>query len=571
MRELRWPRSATWTRSLACSRTPRTTSTRTRSRCWPNARRRGLLATGRARTDCATPSQIEGSRSRTRATASAGGASWRAAVADRPRRDDDPPRRGGGGHGPGPRNARGSGPGPPRRRGRAARPVEAPGPGAARARRTTGRVTTARAGHRTDRDRPADDRTRPRGAAAVRTDRSTTNDPALAGTGRRPADPDRVAIARPGLAPADRGPSRPADARGTTAAARRDRGGSDGPPDRPFEPGRPGPDRRPGGYRPHRPRARTHGTWPRSGPGTPSRTGSRPASRPVGGREARAGSPDGAAAAPVLRPAAPAAAGRPRRGRGADRRPPPGRGGVRRPSAGPSTARRPAASAGAREAGPARDQPAAADHRARGRHAHRACRLRRPPGGGPGRRASPVRDARGHPGAGGRAQRGTVRARPRLARGSAERRDAPAQRRGGRRPWRALPDASPGAAHAIGGQGLRGRGRASAAGPRRRPRRGSDRPSQSRPPGRRRRGERAADRATERPARPARDRRRQRGPGPRADRPPPGRPLHADPDAGRGGLAQRGRGRVDPPVRGRRPAGPGRAWRAAQADRGRRG
>ena len=74
-----------------------------------------------------------------------------------------------------------------------------------------------------------------------------------------------------------------------------------------------------------------------------------------------------------------------------------------------------------------------------------------------------------------------------------------------------------------------------------------------------------------RPARAARDRRRQRGPGPRAGRPPALRPVRADPDAGRDRVAQRRRRRLDPAVRGGRPARPSapgaRRRRRCRADR----
>ena len=76
---------------------------------------------------------------------------------------------------------------------------------------------------------------------------------------------------------------------------------------------------------------------------------------------------------------------------------------------------------------------------------------------------------------------------------------------------------------------------------------------------RRIRGGCAADRASDRPARPARDRRRERGSGSRARHPATLRPVHADPDARRDRVAQRRGRRVRASVRGGRPARPGRA------------
>ena len=133
----------------------------------------------------------------------------------------------------------------------------------------------------------------------------------------------------------------------------------------------------------------------------------------------------------------------------------------------------------------------------------------------PRRFATPRRRA----GSSRRARRAAVRARPRLARGSAERGHAPAQRRGGRRPRHRLPDATPGAAQPGRGQGVGGRRRAPPAVPGRRPRRRARRPARPRPAGGRLRGGRAADGTPDGPARPARDRRRERGPGARAGRP----------------------------------------------------
>ena len=80
--------------------------------------------------------------------------------------------------------------------------------------------------------------------------------------------------------------------------------------------------------------------------------------------------------------------------------------------------------------------------------------------------------------------------------------------------------------------------------PGRRPARRPERPPHPRRPDRRRRGRRAADRPPGRPPRTARDRRRQRGPGPLAGGPAPLRPRRPDPDARRRRLAQRRRRRA---------------------------
>ncbi len=77
--------------------------------------------------------------------------------------------------------------------------------------------------------------------------------------------------------------------------------------------------------------------------------------------------------------------------------------------------------------------PADPDRGGRGRDAHGAGRLRRPPGRRGGARGATVRIARGRPRAGDRAGRAAVRPRARLPRGSAEPGQPPAQRRGGRR------------------------------------------------------------------------------------------------------------------------------------------
>ena len=107
-----------------------------------------------------------------------------------------------------------------------------------------------------------------------------------------------------------------------------------------------------------------------------------------------------------------------------------------------------------RAARPPRHAPAHPDRRGRGRLADRARRVRRPPGRRARRRAAPVRHARRRPRPSRRARRAAVRARPRFARGSAERGHAPAQRGGGRRPRRRLPDPAPGAAQPGRGEGV---------------------------------------------------------------------------------------------------------------------
>ena len=342
-----------------------------------------------ARIGCATSSRIGGSRSRTPATASAGDASWRAVVADRPRRDDRPPK-------PGRRWGRAR-VGRWARTGRPARPGQraastdrswtrsgtrawaAPAVGSARIttgpRRAVRPATTAGRAAASGATGPW--RTRPPARwppAGRRRDpvrRRVRRDPVGSAPPVRPrAHLGRAAIAPPahGRMAHDRG--HPAAAPGTTVAARpeTDRGmarrvgrSSAGRPVRPTDvrartappartalpvrprPGRPGPG--PG---------RPPGRWGPAGPGH--------------------GRPVGPPAAAVVRPARPAAARRPGRRRGADRRPPTRRGGVRRAPPGASAAGRPAATAGAREARAPRDEPADPDHRARGRHAHGARR-----------------------------------------------------------------------------------------------------------------------------------------------------------------------------------------------------
>ena len=341
--------------------------------CSTNARRRALLATGRARTDCATSSRIAGSPSRTRATASAGAASWRAAVADRPRRaTDDPARRGGAqGTEPGPRNARGSGPGrPPSRAGPPARSRPRARERAAPAVRPTGlrphacaigpsapaggRTVDPAAGGGGGPNRPFDDQ-RPGDRRPIR---------AAARRSRRPGRPSPRRGPRPG-GPAARRPRRADAPVGRPAPVRRDRAPDRMVPARSPDSSRAGrdPDRRPRwltatadrgpARRPHGDQAAVRGPGPRPGPGP---------GRPVGrwAAEARAGRARSAAApAPVVRARHRSRRRRPGRGRGA-RSPAAARSRRRSSPAGrPSAAGRPAAPPGAREARPARDQPAA--------------------------------------------------------------------------------------------------------------------------------------------------------------------------------------------------------------------
>ena len=180
-------------------------------------------------------------------------------------------------------------------------------------------------------------------------------------------------------------------------------------------------------------------------------------------------------------------------------------------------------------------------------------------------------DARRHPRPGRRARRAAVRPRPRFARGSRRTsgRCCAAPRPPGVHgvvfPTRRQAPLTPAAVKASAGaieHLLLCPGRRPA--PARWPtstRRGA--------PHRRRRGGRAADRPPDRPARTAGDRHRQRGPGPGPGRPHALRPVHADPDARRDRLAQRRRRRLDPAVRGGRPARPGRP--PLSAERHRRG
>ena len=158
--------------------------------------------------------------------------------------------------------------------------------------------------------------------------------------------------------------------------------------------------------------------------------------------------------------------------------------------------------------------------------------------------------------AGRRAGRAAVRARPRLARGPPERRarccEAP------RPPASTACCSRPIARRrcAVGRQGFGGRRRAPAARARSTTSPGRSATSMRAAADRGRRRRCAADRAGRGPARAARDRGRQRGAGPRAGGPPTMRSLRAHPDAGRGRVAERGRRRLDPALRGGRPARP---------------
>ena len=204
------------------------------------------------------------------------------------------------------------------------------------------------------------------------------------------------------------------------------------------------------------------GPWDRS-------VAERPYRRPPAGRSP-AGRP------PVRRTWAPAspdaigAARAHRRGRGAGGGSPPGRGGVRRAPPGPSAAGGAGAACRARAARAPRHRAAHPGGRGRGRLADRAHRLRRAPGHRAGRRATPLGHHRRRPRRGRRTRRATLRARAGLARGPPERGHAAAQRRGVRGARRGVPDASLGAHRPGRHQGIRGRGRAPAAGAARRPR-----------------------------------------------------------------------------------------------------
>ena len=465
-------------------------------------------------------------------------------MADRPKRDDEPPKRGGGGHasggghGPGARHDRGSGPGRP--------PGRGPGPGPGRG----PRGPSDRPHHAGSRP-PSDRTTTPgRTAPSWTTGQRRVRPPARGPSAGVAIDPvrRRVHLDRAAIAPSARVPmvpdrGQPVADPGRTVAARPATVHGMARQVGPSSVGRPAARPSSGCLPPSRSAA---GTGPiRSGPGTTART--------LGSGGAGARPADRSASAAAVRAAGPAAARRPRRRRRTHRRSPTRRGGVRRAPPGASAAGRPAASAGVGEARPPRDEPAAPDHRARGRHPHRAGGLRRSPGRGPRRRAAPLRDARGDPGPGGGARRGAVRPRARLTRGSAERRDASAQRRGSRRPRRPVPDPSTGAAHPVGGQGVGGCGRAPPARAGRRPGGCPDRPPWSRAARRRGGSRRAIDGSSERSPGSARDRRRQRGPGPGTGSPPARRSLHAHPDAWRRRFPQRGGGGVDPAVRGGRP------------------
>ena len=546
-------RCATWTASWACCRIPRMTSIPRARRCStpgsPRARRATGRGSDRLRDELAARGiAVEDTRD---------GQRWRrlveSAVADRPRRDDDRAT-GGGGHGPG---AEGHGMGPAA--GRAAGRSGPPQPG--RGRRPTAPSRIGPAGDR-PRARPPD---RPRGPGAVASRRRSAHV-----TGRRHDGPRRDG---------PRPPSRWVRARSRTGRHRPIVRGPGGPPGpRPFDRGRgpAGPPRDraagppPDGY-PPRP---APGPRPPYGPGArsgsargdlPGLAGSGPGVRPGPGRPpgrwATARSGGGPHRPPGRPPYAPPALPPPDvlgEDEELDRRPTPGRGGLRRPPAGAPAAGRPAATAGAREARPARDQPADPDRRARGRHAD-----------GPRRASTATRASRSS----------SSRAATRRSRTSSRALPSAARRRSCSRSTRSrIPRTS---------------ARSCAA-----PRRPASTACSSRPVARRRS---RRPRSRPRPARsstcccapvddlagaladlhshglriagaeadaPLTARQSdlrgplvivvgQRGPGARSDRPAPLRPPHADPDARRDRLAQRRRGRVDPPVRGGRPARPG--------------
>ena len=253
-------------------------------------------------------------------------------------------------------------------------------------------------------------------------------------------------------------------------------------------------------------------------------------------------------------PAVAAGPGPARPGRGARRRPTARRGGIRREAAGHPAARRSAASPGARAARPPRDEPAHPDRRGRRRDADGARRVRRPPGDRPRRRPRTWASLDEI------LARGIERGEPPFVLvldsledpqnvGTLLRSAEAAGVHGVVFPTRHQAPLTPSAVKASAGavehlllcpvddlagalsdlhiRGVRDR---------------------------RRRGRRPADRPSGRLPWTARDRRRQRGPGPLAGRPTALRPRRPDPDARRRRLVERrGRG-LDPAVRGARPA-----------------
>ncbi len=442
-----------------------------RRRCSRSGRRRVQRATGPRRTGCAMRSPTGASPSRTPATGSAGDA----IAADDPwligRRD-------------GPRSARAA-----RRKGGPRREAPGrPGPNAAVGRQVgvaSGRTTRSPGcppsrvrGHRDD--RPRDDRA-PRWQAAARRSRQPGPDP--------PARHERPSAAT------DDPPRRTRAGRPRPARGRTDRLGPDDPvrsgpgraaaavpprPDPAEPPTRAGAFRRPGRYprpgrdtgRPRRisergrypdrwrPRTQTRrDRYPRPPPASTVATGY-PGRRPAGLRAAADGRDP-----PALPP--PDALGA---GRGARRGPSSGRGGVRRAAPGDPAAGRPEPSRGAREARAPRDQPADPDRRGRGRVADGPRRLRRSSGRRARRRAarSSPRSTTSSPVPRERAEPPFILVLDSLE-DPAQRRLAPAQRRGRRRPRRALPDPPAGAAQPVGDQGLGRRCRAPPAVPGRRP------------------------------------------------------------------------------------------------------
>ena len=404
--------------------------------------------------------------------ASAGGASWRAAVADRPRRDDDPSRRGGGGHGPGARHDRGTGPGRPGGRPTGGGPGRGPRPpfdAPARRRATPAvrptpfrRATTTlrppaprRAGPPSERPRPSGGRpSRGHRPVAVATARRTTVDRSLGGSARRPAVLAQAASGQPDHAQDGTRQGPPGDRPWDDHRRPTQRGPWTGPPDRPVEPGRSTPDRRPGGYRSPGPDARTRSIRP--GPG--------PSGRALGSIRAQYGRPAGPPSRPAYAPPA---------------LPPPD---VLGPDEELVAGRRPVEEAFVARRPAHRLLVVPQRRQALEKLVLHATSLRLPIVELEGGSLTALAGFDGHQGV-------ALVVEPRrfatleeiLARAAergeapfilaldsledpAERRDAPAQRRGGRRPRRAVPDPSTGALDAIRGEGLGGRGRASPVG-----------------------------------------------------------------------------------------------------------
>ena len=462
----------------------------------------------------------------------------------------------------------------------------------------TGRERRSRPPAATERRRERARRSATLGSAAFRSARPSARSPA----GRVPVRPSTATRWSAGIAPGGDGPpattglrattDRPATTRATAAhPARRP---TDGPPQHRGGPPDRGPDRprraaepRPGSPRPSTARPCRRPTRPRTGRSVPTTghgrldreralrprasAGPRAPDPATTGRALPAGPHPGVAtpvrptrvAAPLARPDRPfqpAPALPPPDLIGADEELIAGRRPVEEafvgPAPGASPARRPAATPGARETGPPCDEPADPDRRARGRVADgpragstaiRASALVVDRAGGPPSRTSwPAPSSA----ASRRSCWSSTRSRIRRTSGTLLRSAEAAGVHGVLFPTHRQAPLTP-----VRGQGLGRGGRASPAVPGRRPRRRARGPARARPARGRRRSRCAAHGATDRPAGTARDRRRQRGPGPRTGRATALRPLHADPDARRDRVAQCRGGRVDHALRGRSPSG----------------